>query len=75
MRALVVDIGGTHVKMLATGQSAPRECPSGPTLTPERMVDGVKTAGMELVYEAVSPGPVLHGRPLAEPADQSPATG
>ena len=64
--------------MLVTGQRAPRECPSGPTLTPERMVDGVKTAGMELVYEAASigyPGPVLHGRPFAEPADQGPATG
>ena len=70
MRALVVDIGGTRVKMLATGQRAPREFPSGPTLTPERMLDGVKTVGVEWAYDAVSigyPGPVLHGRPVAEP--------
>ena len=75
MRARVVDIGGTHVKMLATGQRAPREFPSGPTLTPERMVDGVKTVGVESAYDAVSigyPGPVLHGRPLAEPPHLGP---
>src|SRR5690349_6464362 len=75
MRALVIDIGGTHVKMLATGQRAPREFPSGPTLTPERMVDGVKTAGVEWAYDAVSigyPGPVLHVCPVAEPSHLGP---
>ena len=75
MRALVVDIGGTHVKMLATGQRAPREFPSGPILTPERMVDGVKTVAVEWAYDAVSigyPGPVLHGRPVAEPPHLGP---
>jgi polyphosphate glucokinase len=35
-RVLVVDVGGTHVKRLATGQTAPREFPSGPTLTAEQ---------------------------------------
>jgi polyphosphate glucokinase len=56
--------------MLATGQTAPREFSSGPTLTAQQMVDGVKTVAAEWVYEAVSvgyPGPVVHGRPLAEP--------
>jgi polyphosphate glucokinase len=70
MRALVVDIGGTHVKVLATGQKASREFSSGPTLTAEQMDDGVKTVAAEWKYDAVSigyPGPVLHGRPLAEP--------
>src|SRR2546421_599351 len=70
MRVLVVDIGGTHVKVLATGQQVPREFPSGPTLTAEQMVDGVKRVAAECAYDAVSigfPGPVLHGRPLAEP--------
>jgi polyphosphate glucokinase len=70
MRVLVVDIGGTHVKVLATGQTAPREFSSGPTLTAQQMVDGVKTIAAEWAYEAVSvgyPGPVVHGRPLAEP--------
>src|SRR5262245_46002331 len=70
MRVLVVDIGGTHVKVLATGQNVPREFPSGPTLTAEQMVAGVNTAAAEWTYDAVSvgyPGPVLHGRPVAEP--------
>jgi polyphosphate glucokinase len=75
MRALVVDFGGTHVKVLATGQRAPREFPSGPTLTAERMVDGVKTSGVGWAYDAVSigyPGPVLHGCPVAEPSHLGP---
>src|SRR5262245_66395853 len=70
MRVLVVDIGGTHVKVLATGQKAHRECSSGPTLTAEQMVAGVKSITADWTYEAVSigyPGPVLHGRPLIEP--------
>ena len=70
MRVLVVDVGGTHVKVLATGQKAHRECPSGPTLTAEQMVAGVKSITADWTYEAASigyPGPVLHGRPLAEP--------
>ena len=36
MNVLVVDVGGTHVKILATGQKQPREFPSGPKLTPNR---------------------------------------
>src|SRR5882672_3182264 len=70
MRVLVVDVGGTHVKVLATGEKTPREFSSGPTLTAEQMVDGVKAAAAEWTYDAVSvgyPGPVLHGRPVAEP--------
>jgi polyphosphate glucokinase len=70
MRVLVVDVGGTHVKVLATGQKAPREFSSGPTLTAEQMVDGVKTVTADWTYDAVSigyPGPVLRGRPIAEP--------
>jgi polyphosphate glucokinase len=70
MRVLVVDVGGTHVKVLATGQKTPREFSSGPTLTGEQMVDGVKTVTADWLYDAVSigyPGPVLRGRPIAEP--------
>jgi polyphosphate glucokinase len=47
MRVLVVDIGGTHVKVLATGQKERREFSSGPTLTAEQMVHGVKTVAAE----------------------------
>jgi glucose-6-phosphate isomerase len=75
MRVLVVDVGGTHVKVLGTGQQTPRDFPSGPTLTAEQMVAGVKTVAADWTYDAVSvgfPGPVLHGRPVAEPRHLGP---
>jgi polyphosphate glucokinase len=58
------------VKILVTGEEEPRKFPSGPTLTAKQMVAGVKTAAADWKYDAVSigyPGPVLHGRPIAEP--------
>ena len=70
MNVLVIDVGGTHVKILASGQKAMREFPSGPTLTPKRMVAGVKKLAEDWNYDAVSigyPGPVVKNRPLAEP--------
>jgi polyphosphate glucokinase len=70
MNVLVVDVGGTHVKILATGQKQFREFPSGPTLTAKQMVAGVKKLAGNWKYDAVSigyPGPVIRNRPLAEP--------
>ena len=70
VNVLVIDVGGTHVKILATGQKAMREFPSGPTLTPKRMVAGVKKFAGDWKYDAVSigyPGAVIRNRPLAEP--------
>ncbi len=72
MKVLVVDVGGTSVKILATGQGERRKFPSGPTLTPAEMVAGVKRAAADWQYEAVSvgyPGPVVRGRPAKEPAN------
>lgn len=70
MKVLVVDIGGTHVKVLATGQTEHREFPSGPDMTPKRMVAGVRKLASDWKYEVVSigyPGAVVHNRPIAEP--------
>ena len=70
MNVLVVDVGGTNVKILATGHETPRKFPSGPTLTPERMVSGVQQIVGEWKYDVVTigfPGPVLLGRAAAEP--------
>src|SRR5262245_48289116 len=70
MNVLVIDVGGTHVKVLITGQTEPRKIESGPNLTAEQMVEGVKELAKDWRYEAVSigyPGPVLHNRPVAEP--------
>ncbi len=69
-KVLVVDVGGTSVKILATGQTERRSFPSGPTLTPRRMVSEAKKLARGWAYDVVSigyPGPVLHGRPMAEP--------
>jgi polyphosphate glucokinase len=70
MNILVIDIGGTHVKVLATGQDTKREFVSGPTLTPKRMVSKVKKLVADWKYDAISigyPGPVLQNQPTAEP--------
>jgi polyphosphate glucokinase len=70
MNVLVIDVGGTHIKCLATGQSEPRKFPSGPTLTAEQMVEGVKREAAEWEYEGISigfPAPVIDGRATEEP--------
>ena len=67
---LVVDIGGTHVKILTTGKREHREFESGPQLTPRLMVAGVKELTRDWKYDVVSigyPGPVRLNRPVAEP--------
>jgi 6-phosphogluconate dehydrogenase len=75
MNVLVIDVGGTHVKTLITGQNEPRKFISGPTLTPKQMVAGVKKLTKDWNYEAVTigyPGPVFHNRPVAEPHNLGP---
>jgi polyphosphate glucokinase len=70
MKVLVIDIGGTHVKILATGQHTHRQFDSGPTLTPKSMVSQVRKLASDWAYDRVSigyPGPVLRGRPVSEP--------
>jgi polyphosphate glucokinase len=70
MQILAIDIGGTNVKLLASGQTEARRFPSGPTLTPAQMVDGVLTAAKGWKFDAVTigyPGPIVQGRPLLEP--------
>jgi polyphosphate glucokinase len=72
MNVLVIDIGGTNVKMLATGKDTPRKFPSGPELTPEQLIASVRDATKDWEYEAISigfPGPILCGQPLIEPAN------
>lgn len=70
MNVLVVDVGGTHIKVLATGQKDHREFESGPAMTAKEMVLGVRKIAKDWNYDVVSigyPGPVVHGRPIAEP--------
>jgi polyphosphate glucokinase len=70
LKILVIDVGGTNVKMLATGQKEPRRFPSGPTMTPASMVKQVKEATKVWEYDRISlgyPGPIINGHPLREP--------
>lgn len=72
MKVLVIDIGGTNVKMLESGKDTPRKFPSGRTLTPEQMVAGVLSATKDWDYSAIAigyPGPVMCGQPIAEPVN------
>jgi len=70
MNVLVIDVGGTHIKLLATGQTEVTKVPSGPDLTPERLVAEVQEATKDWQYDVVSigwPGPIRDGKPVREP--------
>jgi hypothetical protein len=72
VRVLVIDVGGTHVKVLATGRRERVEIISGPRMTARAMVQAVRKATAGWKYEAVSigyPGPVVHGKPVADPVN------
>ncbi|MDP2389133.1 MAG: ROK family protein, partial [Acidobacteriota bacterium] len=75
MKVLVVDIGGTSVKMLATGQEQRRKFSSGPDMTPRQMVAGVKKLTSDWKYDAVSigyPGVARRDRVVKEPHNLAP---
>jgi polyphosphate glucokinase len=70
VNVLVIDVGGTHVKLLATGKRTPLHLDSGPRLTPAVMVRETLAATKGWRFEGVTigyPGPVRKGRPVAEP--------
>ena len=69
---LAVDVGGSHVKALASDQSERRRFVSGPSLTPEEMVAGTLAAVADWAWEAVTvgiPAPVRGGRVVSEPVN------
>jgi polyphosphate glucokinase len=69
-RVLVIDVGGTHVKILATGQKEPLKIPSGSSLTARAMVRIVKKSVRDWKFDCISlgyPGPIINGHPLREP--------
>jgi polyphosphate glucokinase len=67
---LVIDVGGTHDKVLDQRHKEDIKIDSGPDMTARAMVAAVKKAVADWDFSAVSigyPGPVLHGRPMVEP--------
>ena len=70
LRVLVVDVGGTHVKIRVSNRRTSRQFESGPTLTPQQMVASVHELAGEWEYDVVSvgyPGVVIHGKIMTEP--------
>lgn len=75
MNVLVVDVGGTSVKVLATGEAHHRKIASGSAFTPEHMVREVTIMTADWKYDVVSmgyPGPVLNNRPVKDPWNLGP---
>jgi polyphosphate glucokinase len=75
MKVLVIDVGGTNVKILASGHKQPRKFPSGPSMTPEQMIAKVKKLAANWDYDAVSiglPAPVLLGQLILDPHNLGP---
>lgn len=70
MNLLVIDIGGTNVKLLATGAAEARRFPSGKEMSPDRMVCQIREITRDWSYEAIAigyPGIVKHGRIITDP--------
>ncbi|HTS74466.1 MAG TPA: ROK family protein [Gaiellaceae bacterium] len=69
---LAVDVGGSHVKVLLSSGGERRRFDSGPALTAQQMVDGVKGVTGDLAFDVVSvgvPAPVRDDRVVTEPAN------
>jgi predicted NBD/HSP70 family sugar kinase len=75
MKVLVIDVGGTSVKVLASGARSPVKIPSGPKMTARMMVRRVGESINGWKYSRVSigyPGVVMHGKPVVEPKNLGP---
>lgn len=70
VKILVVDVGGTRVKIRVSGHEDTRKCRSGPEMTASQMVESARELAGDWHYDVVSvgfPGPVRGGKPLSEP--------
>ncbi len=75
MKVLVVDVGGTNVKLSATGEQTVRKLATGPLFTPDQMIAGIQNLTSDWQYDVVSigyPGPVVRGRIAADPHNLGP---
>jgi polyphosphate glucokinase len=75
MKILIIDIGGTNIKVASSDKLVPIKIPSGPTMTAEQMTKDVLAATRGWACDCISigyPGPVVHDHPLAEPHNLAP---
>ncbi len=69
-KVLVIDVGGTNIKLMAAGQKEPLKTPSGPSMTASKMVSVVRQNVKGWEFDCISlgyPGPIINGHPLREP--------
>lgn len=74
-KILVVDVGGSHIKCLLSGDTTRRKFKSGPKLTPQQMVAGILKITADWRFDALSigyPGVVTQGAPALEPHHLAP---
>jgi hypothetical protein len=74
-KVLVIDIGGSNIKLFATGHSGRVKIPSGPDLTPRQLVKGVRDATVGWTYDVVTvgyPGAIVRGRIARDPINLGP---
>jgi len=72
VRVLVIDVGGTHIKVAGSWDRVTHRIPSGPTMTAADMARGVLALTTDWDFEAISlgyPGPVKDNRPFREPVN------
>lgn len=70
MRVLVIDVGGTHVKLMHSGSPETRKFDSGAGFTPQQVVAGVTANTSDWTFDAITigiPSPVLRGAVMEEP--------
>lgn len=70
MKILVIDVGGTHVKVRATSHKTQMVIPSGTKMTARKMVAAVRKISVDWQYDAITigyPGIVIHGHIASEP--------
>jgi predicted NBD/HSP70 family sugar kinase len=75
MKVLVIDVGGTHIKLRRSGKDEVRKLPSGPELTAQQMADDVMEETRDWKYDAITigyPGPVADNKILKEPVNLGP---
>jgi polyphosphate glucokinase len=72
MKILVIDVGGTQIKLKVSDREEVRKCLSGPDLTPHELVESVSDTTADWSYEAITigyPGPVSQGKIQQEPVN------
>lgn len=70
MKVLVIDVGGTNIKLSVSGSDEVRKIPSGRLLTPQQLVDSIRPIIADWDYDAITlglPTPIRDGKPRVEP--------